>query len=413
MLGYVLHRGGARVAAQRPPAVLRHDHRMLQVPTPLARPAQSPRRRIRAFVSFAFALGLAAHAPAAPAAASGDALKVSEAQVRALGIETAGLQARPSARLDGLPAQVTVPNHQVRMVSAPLAGLVEQVLVASQQSVRKGQLLARMQSPALAEQQHTYLQAVTRLELERANVERDESLFRAGVLAERALLATRAAYNVASVDLAERIQALRLAGMSDASVEQLRAGRRVGTAIDLHAPIDGVVIEQLGLVGQRVEAAAPLLRIARLEPLWLEIQVPVARLAAVAAGAAVTVPALEAEGRVIAVGRSVAAGTQTALVRAEVSRGAERLRPGQFVEVSLAAQPAGGQWEVPNAAIARVAGRTVVFVRTAAGFRAQPVRVVGEGAESSLVAADLESGAKVAVKGVAALKAAALGIGVE
>lgn len=340
-------------------------------------------------------------------------LKLSAQQQQRIGVETASLQAAGSGHLQGLPARVVVPNQQVRMVSAPLAGLVEQVLVASQQSVRRGQLLARLQSPALADAQHTYLQAVSRFELERANLERDESLYRAGVLAERSLLATRAQYNEVAVDLSERTQALRLAGMSDAAIERLRGGRGVGTAIDLFAPIDGVVIEQLAMVGQRVEAAAPLLRIARLDPLWLEIQVPVARLAGIAPGAVVRVPSADVEGRVIAIGRNVEAASQTALVRAEVSRGAERLRPGQMVETSLSASVAGGQWEVPNAAIARVSGRAVVFVRTAAGYRPVTVQVVSEGADRSLVAAPLSGSDRIAVGGVASLKAAMLGIGVE
>ena len=363
---------------------------------------------LAALLSAVLVLGFGS-ARAAPA----DELKMTAEQLRAVGVETAALQAGQVSQLQGLPAQVVVPNHQVRIVSAPLAALVDQVLVASEQPVRKGQLIARLQSPALADAQHTYLQAASRSQLERANLDRAESLFQAGVIPERQLLAARAEYNEVTIDLAERTQALRLAGMTDAALERLRGGHAVGTSIDLFAPIDGVVTEQLAVVGQRVEAAAPLLRVARLDPLWLEIQVPVARLGSVAAGTTVRVEAAEAVARVIAVGRNVSAGTQTALVRAEVSRGAQRLRPGQFVEAAIATTGQGGQWDVPNSAIARVSGRTVVFVRTAAGFRPSPVRIVSEGATRSLVAADFKGDERIAVSGVASLKSAALGIGVE
>jgi len=261
--------------------------------------------------------------------------------------------------------------------------------------------------------QHTYLQAVTQFDLARANLERDEKLLSAGVIAESRMLATRSHFNEVSADLAERTQALRVVGMSQASLEKLRDGRSVGTTIELFAPIDGVVTEQLAVVGQRVEAAAPLLKVASLEPLWLEVQVPVARLPGVAVGAAVSVAAAEALGKVIAIGRSVAPGTQTVMVRAEVTRGAARLRPGQFVEAGIAAPQAGGQWNLPNSALARHAGRVLVFVQTAAGFRAHAVRVVSEGAERSLVEAGLLEGERVAVKGTASLKAALIGIGVQ
>ena len=338
---------------------------------------------------------------------------MSPAQQRSTGVETAAPRPATDSGLQGLPAQVVVPNHQVRIVSAPLSGLVDQVLVASQQAVRKGQLLARLQSPALADAQHTYLQAVSKHALERANLERAEALFKAGVIPERQLLATRAEHAEVAIDLAERTQALRLAGMSDSALEQLRGGHGVGTTIDLHAPIDGFVIEQFAVVGQRVEQASPLFRVARLEPLWLEIQVPVARVSMVAPGATVRVESADASGRVIAVGRNVAAATQTALVRAEISRGADRLRTGQMVEATLAGASAAGRWELPNGAIARVSGRAVVFVRTPEGFRDVAVRILAEGASTSVVAGELDANRQVAVRGVASLKGAMLGIGVE
>jgi len=125
------------------------------------------------------------------------------------------------------------------------------------------------------------------------------------------------------------------------------------------------------------------------------------------------VPGADASGTVLAVGRSVAAESQTALVRAEITRGAARLRPGQLVEASLQTSPEGGQWRVPNAALVRQGGRVFVFVRTATGFRAQSVRIVGEGAESSLIATPLGAADRIAVRGVASLKSALLGIGVE
>ena len=349
--------------------------------------------------------------PAAPAAEA--QLRMTAAQLEALGVQTVVLEQRAAGSIEGLPAQVVVPNNQVQVVSAPLPALVERVLVATQQPVAQGQLLARLRSPELADLQHSFLQAATQASLARANLERDESLHAEGIIAESRLLAARAHRTETSADLAERTQALRMAGMSQAEIDRLRAGHRVGTVIELRAPIAGVVLEQLAYAGQRLDAAAPVLKIARLEPLWLEIQLPVARLAEVRQGAAVSVPAQHAAGRVIAIGRSVSEANQTVMVRAEVERNSAALRPGQFVEASIAAAGGEAQWSVPTAAVARVKGRAVVFVRSAEGFRAQPVSVLNETAAQAVVSGELEAGERIAVKGVAALKAALVGIGVE
>ncbi len=341
-----------------------------------------------------------------------DEVKVSAEQARALGVETAAAQAQASAEIAGLPALVVVPNEQLQVVSAPLAGLLEQVLVSAHQTVSKGQVLARLQSPELADLQHTYLQAATQASLARANLERDQALYAEGIIAESRYLASRSRVVEAAADLAERTQALRLAGMSAQAIAKLRAGQRVGTLVELASPLDGVVLEQLAVAGQRLEPRAPVLKVARLAPLWLEIQLPVARLNDVREGAAAAVPGAAASGQVIAVGRSVASGNQTVLVRARIDRGAERLRPGQYVEASLAVTAGAAASSVPAQALARIAGKPVVFVRTPQGFRAQPVEVLGE-ASGRAVVAGLRSDEQVAVKGVAALKAAAAGIGTE
>ncbi len=355
---------------------------------------------------------LAAALLAAPLAAfPADTLKVSPEQMKALGVETLALASQAAPEMQGLPAQVAIPNSQLQVLSAPLAGLVERVLVAAQQPVKKGELLAVLQSPALADLQHTFLQAATQASLARATLERDEKLYAEGIIAESRLLAARSHHVEVAADLAERMQALRLAGMSRAAIERLRAGSRVGSAIELRAPIDGVVLEQVAVAGQRLEPAAPVLKLARLDPLWLEIQLPVARREEVREGSAVTVPAVVAAGEVIAIGRSVVSANQTILVRARIDRGAARLRPGQYVEASIATAGEAGRWSVPAGALARVAGAPVVFVRTLEGFRVQPVKVVSESADQGVIAGPLKGDERIAVKGVAALKAALAGIG--
>lgn len=355
---------------------------------------------------------LAAAAIALAARAGEGEVKIAPEQIKSLGIETTAPASAGSAQITGLPALVMVPNEQLQVVSTPLAGLLYQVLVATHQPVKRGQVLAQVQSPALADLQHTYLQAASQASLARASLQRDEELYREGIIAQSRLLAARSQAVETAADLAERTEALRLAGMSAAAMARLRAGQRVGTLVELVAPLDGVVLEQMAVAGQRLEAAAPVFKVAKLVPLWLEIQVPVARLAEVREGARVFVPAAGASGDVIVVGRSVASGNQTVLVRGRVESGAERLRPGQYVEASLALPGGGATFTVPGGALARVAGRPVVFVRTPLGFRAQPVELLGDAAATAVVAG-LKGDEQVAVRGVAALKAALAGIGAE
>lgn len=347
----------------------------------------------------------------APGASAQD-IALSAEQARALGVAVQAPAAGSGGEVVGLAAEVMVPNNQLHVVSTPLPGLVESIQVAVNARVRKGQLLARMQSSALAEAQRGYLQAHTQLQLAAANLDRDQKLAAEGLIAESRLLSTRASHVEASALLAERRHVLRLAGMSEADIARLQSGTAITSGVAILAPASGVVVEQMAQAGQRLEAYTPIYKIAQLDPLWLEIQAPLARAAGIREGAAVRVPSADAAGRIISVGKAVTPESQTLMLRALVTRNAARLRPGQYVEAAVASDTGtGSQWRVPNAALVRHQSRLLLFARTPAGFRAVSVTLVQEGPQSSVVAGELAGTDAIAVAGVAALKARLLGIG--
>lgn len=342
-------------------------------------------------------------------------ITLSADQIGALGIVTAAPVADRETAVSSLTAIVVVPNSQMHVISAPLPGLVETLSVAVGQQVRRGQALANLKSPQLAEAQRDFLQAAAQHMLARDNLKRDRQLYDEGIVAESRLRATQVAEQTAGAAYSERRQALRLMGMSDAAIARLQASRAIGSSLTLSAPADGVILDQLATVGQRVESAAPIYRLARLDPLWLEIHAPASRAATLTEGASVSVPAFDAAGKLIAIGRSVDPDSQTVLLRAAITRNARNLRPGQRVEVSVGAMAPGADsaWRIPREALVRQGDQAYVFARSAAGFRPLPVRVLHEAATAYTVSGALDARAPIAVKGASALKAKMLGLGGE
>jgi RND family efflux transporter MFP subunit len=337
---------------------------------------------------------------------AGDTLLLQPAQIKALGIETASV-GQPGSAGGLLPARVLVPNEQMRIVAAPVGGMVEMLAVAPGSSVKRGQVVAHLASPQALELQRDALQASSQSALLQQNLKRDEQLFAEGLIAESRLQASRAAAAQAGTQASERRQGLALAGA---------APGKLGGKLALTAAIDGVVLEQGVQLGQRVETSALIYRIAKLSPLWLEIQAPVDVAATLREGSPVKISRSDVVGKLIAVGRAVDAASQTVLLRAEVTKGAETLRPGQVIEVEIAG-PAGQQQRLPASALARNQGATLAFVQTASddkgvSFEARPVRVVSQGGDSVTVDG-VKPGEKVAVKGVSGLKAMLTGVGKE
>lgn len=339
-------------------------------------------------------------------------IALSAQQAQALDIVSAPLQKQDAALSAGLPAQVVIPNNQMHIVSAPTDGFVQAMLAAVNEEVKRGQVLARLKSPAFIEAQRAFLQAVTRAELRRGNLRRDEELFQEGIIAQSRYLTTKNEYAEAAAELAEREQLLSLYGMSAAAIKHTRDKRALTSTVEIVSPISGVVLEQLAVAGQRAEASAPLYKVASLAPLWLEIAVPLSGVAQTREGGKISVPAYQAVGKVLSVGRFVPSANQTVMVRAEVTEGAERLRPGQQIEVLIAApSSATEQWVVPNQALVRREDRVYVFVQTPGGFRVQAVTVVSAAAQTSTIQAPLRGDERIAVRGVVALKGAWQGLG--
>lgn len=334
-------------------------------------------------------------------------IALTPAQSAALGIVTRPLETAGNAAATGLPATISIPNSQQRVIAAPLAGVIEQLETAPGLNVSKGQVLVRMSSPQALELQRDRLQADAQATLARQSLQRDEQLHREGLIAESRLQASRANAAQAAAQAAERRQELALAQHSG------------GHTLSLAAPIAGNVLEQHVSVGQRVEQSAPLYRIARLDPLSVEIQAPLAVAGQARVGTTLRIPAAGASGELVAVGRAVDPGSQSVLLRGLITRGAQNLRPGQAaaVDLDLPATAAGqGSARVPLAAVLRHQDRQWVFVisqaGSIAGYRAMPVLVAGRVGDAAIVTG-LPGNAVIVTGGVAALKANWLGIGKE
>jgi RND family efflux transporter MFP subunit len=336
-------------------------------------------------------------------------IKMSAQQVQSLGIQTAPLPSKKFGEISGLPSQVVVPSTQLFIVSTPLAALVEQTLAGAGDHVRRGQALARLQSPALAEAQRGLLQTSVQNQLAQENLKRDEALWKDGIISESRYRISKGAALDAQAALAERRQVLKLSGMSDAAITQLQAGNNLNSLLTITSPIEGVILDKSASAGQRLDAATPLFKVAKLNPLDIEIQAPLSVAKELKAGALISIPAFHAKGKLTVIGRSLTGANQTILLRGTINRGAENLRPNQLVETSISLTATSStQWEIPNEAIVRLADSPGIFIATPTGFRFQSIALVNEGATHSVINAALKGDEKIAIRGVSSLKSSVM-----
>ena len=357
---------------------------------------------------------LAAGFVSAAQAQSADPIRISPDQLAKAGVVFAAVKPASTAGVGvRLAGSVVYPPNRIEIVSAPAAGVVQAVLVNSLEHVKAMQALTRLHSPQLLEWQRDYVQLAAQLELATKKTERDENLFKEGIIAASRLQDTRNQLAQAQVAVQERAQMLKLASMRQAAIATLASQHGLNPVIDIQTPRGGTVLELMVAPGQRVEAGAPLVKLARAGELWLELQASRMQGDQIAIGDTVNVRACKESGRVSAIAPQMAEQSQLVIVRATLP-GADRcLRAGQYLEATISSKtvPRTG-WLVPAGALVRDAGRELLFVRDAKGVRPLNVTVITRDAASAVVQGALQDGVQVAVQGTANLKGIWLGLGV-
>lgn len=289
-------------------------------------------------------------------------LPLKEQQVRAAAIETQPVEAESGGGELVVSGVVVAPPQQLRIVASPVAGMIEAFLVAPDEDVKEGEPIARLRSPEQVESQRAFLHARSEYALNSEKLRRDEQLFRERIIPERRLIVTRAEAAQARANLEEREQLLALQGMSAADIDVLRAESKLASVLIVRAPLSGVILARQGSAGERIAASAPLVTIARLDPLWINLQIPIGRVPALENVEHVTVPSAGVEGKLIRIGRSVDSGTQSVTAVLELRPGKAKLRPGQVVQAILQLRGGGVHWRVPAEAIVSHHDQNFVFV---------------------------------------------------
>ncbi|MEO6382099.1 MAG: efflux RND transporter periplasmic adaptor subunit [Nitrobacter sp.] len=340
-----------------------------------------------------------------------DAVKLSPEQATSLGVRVVRPVASPTDKTLPYPAQIVIPMPQLWVVSSPVAGMVTNLSVARGDRVIAGQPLAIMESPSFVSQQRDYLQAVGQEVLTAQQLTRNTQLFKSNAVPQRVLEASQTEGRLASIVVAERRQMLRLSGLSDDAISKLTSEAAINATLSVVAPRSATVVDIMISPGQRVEQTTPLIKLAQLSPLWVEIAIPASNIRAIRPGAKVEVDGYATPGQVMLVSETADAATQTVLVRAEVPNTGE-LRPGQTAQARIDfVSSAESAWELPYSALIRRGEQASVFVATPGGFRLVPVTLLEEDQDHVVVSGAITDRDEVAVGGISALRGILLKLG--
>ncbi len=332
--------------------------------------------------------------------------------VERAGIEVATVSTSREAATLRIPGVVRANAYKTVSVTPLTAGRVTRVLAELGQSVRRGQLLAEVYSPDLAEARTKYLSARAELGAHELELQRTEKLVAIGAASRQELEKIHAEHTAAIAAVDSYRSRLALLGVTEQGLQQATPSDE-GATLKLVAPSSGVVTSREINAGLNVEPSMSLFTIADLSDVWVVGDLYERDFAAVSVGAPalVTFAAyadLQVTGKVAYIDPQLKPETRTAQIRLVVPNPMAQLRLGMLAEVRI-----GGVGTeiltVPRIAIQTIGDRSVVYVADASDptrFVERDVRIDSSaGTDAVRVLSGLQAGDVVVTAGSFSIRA--------
>ena len=284
-----------------------------------------------------------------------------------------------------------------RSVTAWVGGRVDRLVVTTTgEHVQKGQVIAQLYSPEVYAAHQDLL------------IARDQL----AQLSDGSQTARDAAN--AALDAAR--DRLRLLGMPGDALTRLEAADAPTETVAIRSPHTGTVLSRSVTQGDYIETGTALFEVARLDPLWVQLDAYEQDLPRLSVGQRVrleveALPGATFEGRVSFVDPTLDPVRRTARVRVEVANPDGQLRPGFFAEavVETPILTSSTPLVIPTSAALYTGRRSVVYVEEdradGRAYRPRTVRLGARMGDVYPVLTGLEKGERVVVRGAFVLDA--------
>ena len=248
-------------------------------------------------------------------------------------------EARSSADGQTLALPGTLQGFVQSPISARSGGYLKRWYKDIGAEVKKGELLAELDTPEIDQQLSQALaarqQAVSSMELAKSSMARWEALRKKDAVSQQELDERRSAFAQASSNLAA----------ADANVERLR---QVEGFKRIVAPFSGIITRRNVDVGDLIDPGAgrSLFVLSQTDPLRVYVNVPQSYANLVKPGQQVTVTQSELrgrkfEGKVARTAGSIDTATRSMQIEVTLANADNALLPGAFVQVALPLKPSG------------------------------------------------------------------------
>ena len=303
-------------------------------------------------------------------------LTLTDAQYKAIGVELGTVTSETVSTEIKVNGRVDLPPENRATVSLPISGKIRYVKALPGQAVRKGELLATLESFEFIQLQQDYLQNSSQLTFLEKELERQRTLNTENVGARKNYEQAQANYDATKALIQSLAAKLRILGLSTESLTR----NGITSAARIVSPVSGFITVTNINLGKEVAAGQELLEVIDKTHMHIELNVFEQDAAAIRKGQSVRIlqqntPPLEAY--VYLVGRMFEGDARTLNIHAHVKdeRREGELIPGAYVNAYIRTGDRQAVTVPPNALVRKGEHGFIYIQEKNHEFRRIPVEI--------------------------------------
>lgn len=196
-----------------------------------------------------------------------DIVELRDDQIKMAGIETGAIELRSLSGTLKVTGLVATAPQNLATVCMPMGGYVKSTTLIPGQSVRKGQLLAILESQDFVDLQQNYLEAKNKLDYADAEYKRHTELYKDDVYSQKNLQQVTTEFKNLKAQVKAYEQKLSLIGIDPANLHE----DDITSSVSLVSPIDGYVKTVNVNLGKFASPSDVLFEIVNSNNLFLEL----------------------------------------------------------------------------------------------------------------------------------------------
>jgi len=303
-----------------------------------------------------------------------------------------------------IPGRLETQNRRLSKIGSPITGRVSDLYVSLGDIVKKGQVLARINSIELTQTQLTLIKSSQLIGLKTKAVERAKLLFEADIISKAEMLRIENELEAVKADYRASRDQLLVLGMSEKAVEKLETSGQINSFADIRSLFDGIIISRAINVGQIVNPQDNLFHIADLSKLWAVANIPEQQASFIQKDEVVSIeiPALDnkqIEAKIIFEDSIVDPQTRTVMVRAELDNLGLIFKPDMLTSMYIRSKKTS-KLAIPVSSVVRENDRKYVLVQnTPKTFRLREVELGSRDGNLFSIISGLSEGETVVTDG--------------